>query len=63
MKVSLYNWVGTAKNLPEWFDHESIIDISLEQIQELFDTGNNVMLCHIKNKIVVFVDDGRFNHR
>lgn len=64
MQVKLRNWAGTAKNLPQWFKDESVIDITLEQIKELFDTGNNLMLCHdINNDIIVFVDNRCFSHR
>ena len=66
MKAVLCNWAGSAKNLPAWFVHDTEIDISPEQIQELYDTGNNVMLKHSHQHadvMVVFVDDRSFTQR
>lgn len=64
MQVRLYIWAGTVKNLPKWFVNNTIVDFSLEKIQELLDAGINVMLWHnTVNEITIFVDDGKFSHR
>lgn len=46
MKVHMYAWVGGIPNLPAWFKHQEEAEVSLEQILELYATGNNVMLKH-----------------
>jgi hypothetical protein len=81
MKATLYDWAGTAKNfpkrmpkklrakakLPDWFAHQTTIDISWEQIKELYDSGINVMLKHCfetdPSEMIVFVDDQGFGQR
>jgi hypothetical protein len=63
MKARMVEWVGGIKNLPMWFKSGQDSDISWEQIKELFDTGNNVMLSHSGNDIVIFVDNKRFTQR
>ena len=64
MKVTLAWWVSRPSNLPEWFEHNKEIDITPEQIMELYNTGNNVMLWHSSDgKTVVFVDHKRFTQR
>ena len=69
MKVYMFKWVGRIENLPEWFKNQEIADVSLEQIKELYDTGNNIMLRHWKHPdsdepiMMLAVDNGRFNQR
>lgn len=68
MKASMIEWVGGIKNLPAWFKHGEEKDISLEEVQELFNTGNNIMLCHYKSEsdedcVFLAVDDKRFTQR
>jgi hypothetical protein len=60
MYAVMYDWRGGAKNLPEWFIHQETIKISWEMIQELYDTGNNVMLRHSDDGMIVLVDNGGF---
>lgn len=65
MKVSFYNWCGTAKNLPDWFKHQEEGEVTWEQIQELYATGNNIMLMHHSDGsgTTLAVDDRRFGQR
>lgn len=66
MNILMYNWAGTAKNLPVWFTHDQYLnDCTWQQIEELLNTGNNVMLRHMSNSkdIIVFVDDKNFGQR
>lgn len=64
MKVRMVQWVGGIKNLPTWFKCHEDLDISWEQIKELYDTGNNVMLVHSDDfDNILFVDNKRFTQR
>lgn len=64
MQVSMYDWAGNSKGLPSWFKHQTVAEVSWEQIQELFDTGKNVMLCHAQDGIVIlYIDSLRFTQR
>jgi hypothetical protein len=63
MKVRMVEWIGGIKNLPSWFKNGEDIDISYDQIKELYDTGNNIMLCHSGDDSVLFVDNKRFTQR
>lgn len=69
MEVVMFNWAGEAKDLPEWFQHNQITDISWKQIEELLNTGNNIMLYHGIDKfssqevIILYVDNKRFTMR
>jgi hypothetical protein len=63
MKVTMAQWVGGIKNLPLWFKSGEDKDVSLEQIKELYDTGNNVMLFHSGDQTTLFVDNKRFTQR
>jgi hypothetical protein len=64
MKATMYNWAGEAKNLPDWFHHDEIAEVSLEQVYEIFNTGNNVMLAHSgDDDVILFVDNRRFGQR
>ena len=65
MKMRMVEWVGgEIKNLPTWFKSGEDLDISWEQIKELYDTGNNVMLCHNSdNEHTIYVDNKRFTKR
>lgn len=64
MKCLMYNWRGDAKNLPAWFSHYELAELSWEQIIELYDTGNDVMVCHnADGPVVLYVDDKRFTRR
>ena len=64
----MIEWVGGIKNLPIWFKHGEELDVSTEQMMELFNNGNNIMLCHYKSEsnedcIFLAVDDKRFAQR
>ena len=56
-------WAYGTENLPSWFKHNEEIDVSWEQIKELFDTGNNVMFNHSGEKVILWVDHKRFTQR
>lgn len=52
MKANTFIWYETntlKAKLPEWFHHNTISEVSWEQVQELFATGLNVMLKHTKD--------------
>lgn len=69
MKVIMYEWYKGIKNLPSWFKDDQEIEIDFDKIKELFDTGNNVMISHIKGHMpgevvaVLWVDDKQFTQR
>lgn len=63
MKVIMFNWAFQAKNLPEWFKHDEEADVTTDQMMELFSTGNNIMLTHFKDGVILFVDNKRFTQR
>lgn len=67
MKAYLLDWHNRCKNLPSWFvSRTEVENLSLEQIKELYATGNNVMLIHAANEDgidIVAVDIGRFGMR
>jgi hypothetical protein len=63
MKFLTCKWIFDLPNLPAWFEHDKEVDISLEQIKKLYDTGYNVMLCHQKDGDILFVDNKRFGQR
>lgn len=64
MQARMVEWVGGIKNLPTWFKSGEELDISWEQVKELYDTGNNVMLVHSGNEnTYLFVDNRRFTQR
>ena len=64
MKFIMCEWAYGCKNLPSWFKHDQEADLTIDQIKELYDTGNNVMLCHGKDGVnILFVDDRRFSQR
>lgn len=66
MKVFMSEWVSGIKNLPEWFKHGQETEVSMEQILELFKTGNNVMLAHYGTdgmEMLLAVDNKRFTQR
>lgn len=65
MKSLLLHWAVKPTNLPEWFEHQKVMDVSPEQIMELYNTGNNVMLRHVGDStlMTIFVDDRAFGQR
>lgn len=63
MKTRMVEWVGGIKNLPSWFSSGEDIDLSFEQLKEIYDTGNNIMLVHSGETNVLFVDNKRFTQR
>jgi hypothetical protein len=63
MKAVLAWWVSRPDNLPEWFEYHKEMEITPEQIIELYNTGNNVMLWHGDDQIIIFVDDKKFSQR
>lgn len=68
MKIHMYMWVGGIKNLPSWFKHGEQAEVSLNQIIELYNTGNNIMLSHTlddegKEMALLAVDNKRFTQR
>lgn len=64
MKVRMVAWVGGIKNLPTWFKHGEDAEVSWAQVEELFATGNNVMISHADGEEVnLFVDNRRFTQR
>ena len=64
MKAELAWWVSRPDNLPDWFERGKVMEITAEQIMELYQTGNNVMLWHASNNdMIIFVDDKRFSVR
>ncbi len=63
MKLHMFEYVGGIKNLPSWWKNNEAADINLDQIKELFDTGNNVMLYHSIDKDYLMVDDKMFKQR
>jgi len=63
MKVHMAFWVGGYKNLPSWFVDGQEADITPDQLMELYSTGINVMLYHVKDDTILFVDDKRFTMR
>jgi hypothetical protein len=40
----MYNWCGEKMSLPMWFHPNIEQDVSWQQIQELYDSGINVMI-------------------
>lgn len=63
MKFIMHNWVSPDKRLPEWFKDNEEIDLTLEQLKELYDTGLNIMLYHFDKRNILFVDSKRFSQR
>ena len=77
MKVITCCWTGekeTVSKLPSWFQHVTdhtkieVIDVSWEQIKELYETGLHVMLYHVKDspddyEMILYVDHKRFYQR
>ena len=59
----MVKFAGDVPNLPEWFVHGKDIDLTVEQIQELFDTGNNVMMTHNEPDNYLWVDSKMFRQR
>jgi len=46
MKALCVDWFRGTKNLPSWFKHGEVVEASWAQIQEIFDSGNDVMIRH-----------------
>lgn len=64
IKVFCFKWITDIPNLPDWFEHEKSIEISPEQIIELFNSGNNIMLWHHYDKTkMLSVDVKKFSQR
>lgn len=63
MRVLMFCWYTNYPKLPDWFKHSQEIDLDFEKLQELFNTGLNIMLYHGKEKNILFVDDKRFSQR
>lgn len=64
MKALLGIWATRPANLPSWFIPGNEIEISAEQIMELYNSGSNVMLRHHKaDTMFLFVDDRGFSQR
>jgi len=65
MKSLLLFWATKPANLPEWFVHEKVMEVSPDQIIELYNTGNNVMLRHVGDSslMTIMVDDRAFTQR
>lgn len=62
--VTMYEWVGGTNNLPSWFKHNEEINLTSDKLMELYNTGNNIMLCHAGNGAhILFVDSKRFTQR
>lgn len=60
MKAILLQWKDKPANLPSWFDHTKEMDISWDQIQELYECGVNLMIKHDRlggdHTAVIYVD-------
>lgn len=75
MKVQIGRpWAGKLTGLPSWFKYGSRnadkqeelveVDLTFEMLQELYNTGANIMLLHSRDgKTVLFVDDRAFGQR
>lgn len=67
MKAILIQWVNRPTNIPDWFEHTKEMDISWEQIKELYESGANVMIKHDRLggdlTALVCVDDRGFTQR
>ena len=66
MKAIMYVWVEKPDNLPSWFEHNKSIDITQDQIMELFKGGANVMMLHgtePDDEILLAVDTRMFGQR
>ena len=69
MKVTMFKWTGEKMALPSWFVHQGEIELTMDNIQELFNLKINTMFYHQKNKItkidevILFVDTRRFTQR
>lgn len=63
MKVKMAIWIDTPANLPKWFEPKKEIDITPEQIVELFESGANIMLRHDNDCSLLFVDSRAFTQR
>ena len=64
MKTTIvFYWAGIIKNCH--YEHrEEILDKDKMKVaQEIFKTGNNVMLCHGEINDIIFVDNKRFQQR
>jgi len=59
----MIEWVGGIKNLPTWFKHGEDAELTWNQIEELYATGNNVMLFHADTDNILCVDNKRFTQR
>lgn len=70
MKAILVIWAGRPSNLPSWFENGKEKETSWDDIQELYNSGANVMLIHNFDKtkeshhdIMIGVDTQGFQQR
>ena len=63
MKVHMVEWVGGIKNLPAWFKHGEEANVTWQDIEDLYNTGNSVMLSHGNSCMILWVDNKRFTQR
>jgi hypothetical protein len=64
MKAVMYSYAVSIKNLPDWWRHNEVKeDLTPDQIMELYNTGNDVMLRHHKEGMLVCVDNQGFHQR
>ena len=52
LKVLMCNWYGkkNVENMaPSWFVHDQTLEISWDQLKELYETGLNIKLSHKEN--------------
>jgi len=54
MQALLRDWDSPNKNMPEWWEDNEVVSLTWEMIQELYNTGNNVMVLHTVGVIVAF---------
>jgi hypothetical protein len=58
--VTLYVWRNKPKNLPEWFKHQTISDVSWDQVRELHELGINILLKTGDSGTILYVDTSMF---
>jgi hypothetical protein len=63
MKIAMCNWCGEKMDLPAWFKHGEEAEVSWDQIQDLYESGINVMMLFSKGSRILAVDTKRFGQR
>lgn len=67
MKAILVQWTTRPANMPDWFQHGNEIDITWDQIRQLYEAGANIMIKHDRLggdvTAMVCVDDRGFSQR